>query len=242
MESVQPPNPHGTPLLRILALLAFAIIIAVLSSLGTYWYLNNRFAQLTNSNIALHVGEPQSNILKPTPAPLKIEPTPGYSISNIPGTNLKKFTSNDLKISFNYPQDYSIDVRHNPIEIELKSPFLNVTRYGYDLLPGEMDIGLVFDEQNAFVWPNRHFNSLDEYVNYRKSISQGLKVITSSYFLLDGVRAYKQIVKDEQHSETSTSIEVTSFYRNQTVAIGGGIYAQPRSADFDNLISSFKFL
>lgn len=45
MDIVQPPHPHGTPFLRVLALLAFALLIAVLSSLGAYWYISNQMAQ-----------------------------------------------------------------------------------------------------------------------------------------------------------------------------------------------------
>lgn len=38
-QSFTPLNHHGTPLLRILALLLFALVIALVSSLSTYWYL-----------------------------------------------------------------------------------------------------------------------------------------------------------------------------------------------------------
>lgn len=54
MKPVQSPVPsshYGTPLLRILALLTFAILIAVLSSLGTYWYISNQMTQQANQQI-----------------------------------------------------------------------------------------------------------------------------------------------------------------------------------------------
>ena len=38
----QPPSHHGTPLLRIFALLIFAVLIAVLSSLGTFFLLTKQ--------------------------------------------------------------------------------------------------------------------------------------------------------------------------------------------------------
>ncbi len=47
---VQPPHPHGTPFLRVLALLTFALLIAVLSSLGTYWYISSQMAQQQSQN------------------------------------------------------------------------------------------------------------------------------------------------------------------------------------------------
>lgn len=51
MEPVQPLNPHGTPLLRVLALLVFGLLIAVLSSLGTYWYLSNQMVQQNTQKV-----------------------------------------------------------------------------------------------------------------------------------------------------------------------------------------------
>ncbi len=42
MNSIQSPNPHGTPLLRVLALLAFALLIAILSSLLTFYFLQSQ--------------------------------------------------------------------------------------------------------------------------------------------------------------------------------------------------------
>ncbi len=41
------PNLHGTPFLRVLALLGFALVITLLSSLGTYWYISNQMSQQT---------------------------------------------------------------------------------------------------------------------------------------------------------------------------------------------------
>lgn len=43
MEPVS-PNPHGTPFLRVAALLVFALVITVLSSLGTYWYMGKQLS------------------------------------------------------------------------------------------------------------------------------------------------------------------------------------------------------
>ncbi len=43
--NVQPPSPHGTAFLRVISLLVFALLIAVLSSLGTYLYLSNQLRQ-----------------------------------------------------------------------------------------------------------------------------------------------------------------------------------------------------
>ncbi len=69
-----PPNPHGTPFLRVLALIVFALLIAVLSSLISYYF----FSQSYNS--------------KSTPPPYKISPTisplgscpPGYVYYGMP--------------------------------------------------------------------------------------------------------------------------------------------------------------
>ncbi len=51
MEPVQPPTPHGTTFLRVSALLAFALLIAVLSSLGIYWYISNQMVQQTQQQV-----------------------------------------------------------------------------------------------------------------------------------------------------------------------------------------------
>ncbi len=55
MDSVQPPNPHGTPFLRVLALLVFALVIVVLSSLGTYWYVSNQMTQQFRQENSLNI-------------------------------------------------------------------------------------------------------------------------------------------------------------------------------------------
>lgn len=93
MEPVQPPNPHGTPFLRVLALLAFALLIAVLSSVGTYWYLSKQLApQQTQQQVYQ---------LAPTVAPsISVSPT----ISQDETANWKEF--NKSGITFKYPSSW----------------------------------------------------------------------------------------------------------------------------------------
>lgn len=53
LTPLKPPSSHGTPLLRILALLIFALLIAVLSSLGAYHYLSNQLQIQQSENESL---------------------------------------------------------------------------------------------------------------------------------------------------------------------------------------------
>ncbi len=91
MEPVQPLNPHGTPFLRILALLAFASVVVILSSLGTYWYISNQVSQ-----------QNMQQTYQPSPT---VEST----VSASPTTTLdetanwKTYNNKDLGISFKYP-------------------------------------------------------------------------------------------------------------------------------------------
>ncbi len=108
MESVQPPNPHGTPLLRILALLAFAIIIAVLSSLGTYWYMSTQTTQQTQTQQQTYQSFPT---IKPTQ---EITPSPSQAFGLFDKSSIIRsfpFTSSDgsnkelvvIKIGYTLP-------------------------------------------------------------------------------------------------------------------------------------------
>ena len=63
----QAPNPHGTPILRVLALLLFAILIAVLSSLTTVYFLNRQNQKQQESMPPMAMEETPTTV--PSPAP-----------------------------------------------------------------------------------------------------------------------------------------------------------------------------
>ncbi len=88
MKQVTSPNPHGTPFLRVLALLAFAIIIAVLSSLGTYWYISNQTAQQNPPQVYQSV---------PTVVPIVSNPSESPSMSKISNLNFQKYLASHCK-------------------------------------------------------------------------------------------------------------------------------------------------
>ncbi len=69
--NVHSPNPHGTPLFRVLVLLAFALLIVLLSSLGSYWYYSYQTQEIANRGL---VDVVKVVILTPTPKQ-KISPS-----------------------------------------------------------------------------------------------------------------------------------------------------------------------
>lgn len=93
---VQSPSPHGTPLLRIVALLAFALLIAVLSSLGTYWYMSRQISQQTQQ---------QAYQSAPT-----VEPTTSLlpTVTQDETANWKIFENDKFKIK--YPPDWEVKI------------------------------------------------------------------------------------------------------------------------------------
>lgn len=91
-------NPHGAPVLKVIALLAFALLIAVLSSLGTYWYMNNKPTQ------------------EVSPPPVQDETA-----------EWKTYTSKQVTtLSFKYPSDWEIENAAAPNSdqeiVKIKSP------------------------------------------------------------------------------------------------------------------------
>lgn len=99
MDPIQAPHPHGAPFLRVLALLAFALIIVVLSSLGAYWYVNNQTAQQTQTQQQLN--QPVSKVV---PSVSNSVVTPAVDET----ANWKIYTSKqEPTLSFKYPPNWS---------------------------------------------------------------------------------------------------------------------------------------
>lgn len=84
------PSPHGTRLLRILVLLVFALLIAVVSSLTTYYFLNRQYQSQTQTYQQLAPEVVPTSIPSPSPAQAQDETA-----------NWKTYTSTYL--SFKYP-------------------------------------------------------------------------------------------------------------------------------------------
>ncbi len=80
----QPANPPKTSLMRVFALLAFALVIAVLSSLGTYWYISNKMTQQNQQQVSQQI-----------PTVKQTE-------------NSQTYTDYGLGFSVSFPKDYTI--------------------------------------------------------------------------------------------------------------------------------------
>ena len=101
MEQPISPTPHGTSFLRVVTLLVFALLIAIVSSLLTFIFLNKQNQQpitiTPKPTVTIPTASPSSAI-QPTAAP-SANPTL-YPTSNNP--LLKRFTSDKLGITFTY--------------------------------------------------------------------------------------------------------------------------------------------
>lgn len=100
-----PPSSHGTPFLRVVALLAFALVVTVLSSLGTYWYMSKQLASQQSPE--------ESN--QPTPIieqTINVSPT----VTKDETADWKAYTTKqEPLISFKYPTDNGWQVFDNKI-------------------------------------------------------------------------------------------------------------------------------
>jgi hypothetical protein len=104
MGPVQPLTPHRTPFLRVLALLAFALVITVLSSLGTYYFLNKRFqAQLQSYQ------QIQPTMMAPTDTPPLVPTVINNTFELTTITNLVKDFYSKWIPSFVNPSGYPGD-------------------------------------------------------------------------------------------------------------------------------------
>jgi len=90
---------HKTSFLRIFVLLIFALAIAVLSSLGTYWYISSKTIQ---PNLQ------QTYQVVPT-----VQPTVSVSQTNskVGIANWKTYVNNQLNFSLAYPSNFEINDR-----------------------------------------------------------------------------------------------------------------------------------
>lgn len=104
-NSVNPAH-HGTPLLRILALLFFALLIAVISSLTTYYFLNKQL-QTSIDESYLHTASSQTN-----PPPTEISKigkseTPALQVYDYSG--LYKLVNPNHNVNIKVRVDQTVD-------------------------------------------------------------------------------------------------------------------------------------
>ncbi len=121
MNTVQRPSPHSRPFLRVFTLLTFALLIAILSSLATYYYVTSQLQRALSVDNSIKNGKPCTMEAKLCPdgsavgrtgpncefAPcpvLKTSPTPD------PSVNWKTYSSKEGNFFFKYPVYYTLHI------------------------------------------------------------------------------------------------------------------------------------
>ncbi len=159
MELV-PPDPHVRPFLRVLTLLAFVLIIAASSFLGSYWYINSQIANL-------HQKESTKSVkLKLQEETNKIDDVlPSRAVDNIDTTNWHTYDSK-LGYSLKYPSTWNLITFEDDSSVVYLRYQLNngdylcidfrITDNNFKLQNGEYYIWLHYPEDGPILYQFRH--------------------------------------------------------------------------------------
>ncbi len=233
MEAPQPPHPYGTPFLRVVALLLFAFLIAVLSSLGTYYFLQYKGIKDVSVD---RPGPGPVFYTSPTPAqPVNVSPTVD------PTTNWKTYTNPKWQFSLKYPPTWSA----NPCD--------NSTSFFFLLGPTKDSTGLC---NSGFGGQMSVFVENGNTVVSHSLTSPDFTNIKTEQLSVNDVRGQRMSGigdvspdKDPVHGGNKGTTEIIYvFYTNgKTYSIGysqtpSGSLSQNVSSDFDLMVkNTLKF-
>lgn len=212
------PNLHGTSFLRILALLAFAIVIAVLSSLITYYFLSK---QLQTQHYLNRSKENRANATKESKVAISNNPT-----NHIP-EDFAEFTLGNTGLRIIYPKtqdpiresNYQDGSDGNYLTKDFQITIWKTHAFVYNVAIG-FPLKCNYDRvSNKFTYdPSNQYGSVDK-CEFKKETFSGVDFFnTSTGFESRSSYAYMAPVNNRNYMLQISSTYDSECYGNPSMA------------------------